>query len=147
GSELDRVRSELQQANERGGLARTNAEQELARLRALADELNGKVAAEQAAVSDSKRRGEELENQFRQTTSELDRVKAELHQQLEQRGGAESELRIQLDAARAAVAQAVDSRDAEAERRTRLEEELASLHGAANDLRNKLTTEQSAVSE
>jgi len=158
GVELDRLRSELQQqANERGGTesdlrnqlhsARTSAELELARLRALSDELNGKLAAERAAVSDSKRGGEELENQLRQTTSELDWVKSELRQQTEQRGGAESELRIQLDAARAAVAQAEDSRDEEAEQRTRLEEELASLRRAADELRNKLSAEQGAVSD
>src|SRR5712692_4206911 len=53
-------------------------EQELAGLRQLHEELNGKLTAEQQAAAESKRRAEELESRLRENTAELERVKAEL---------------------------------------------------------------------
>jgi DNA-binding response OmpR family regulator len=61
-----------------------NLEQELASLRQAGNELHGKLTAEQQAAADSHRRIEELESRLRESTEELERVKADLEKPVRQ---------------------------------------------------------------
>ncbi|HYT61930.1 MAG TPA: hypothetical protein VEL06_17250, partial [Haliangiales bacterium] len=66
-------------------------EAELAGLRQVRDELNGKLAAAQQAAAESRRRGEELESGLRAKTEELKRAATELERQAAERARHESQ--------------------------------------------------------
>src|SRR6266571_298209 len=144
-------------------------EEDLANLRKGYDELNGKLAAEQQAAAESRRRSEELEHRLRENTAELERVKAELAKHAEERGRLESEWRAQLDAANALTKKMETAWLEEAarnkafedrlrilsqslkleqtERTKRFEAEVAGLGQERDELNAKLLGEQQAAAE
>src|SRR6266581_2803375 len=144
-------------------------EEDLANLRKGYDELNGKLAAEQQAAAESRRRSEELENRLRENATELERVKAELAKHAEERGRLESEWREQLDTANALTKKMetawleeagrnkafeerlrILSRSLkleQAERTKRFEVEVAGLGQERDELNGKLLAEQQAAAE
>jgi len=106
-------------------------EEELAGAQKQRDELNGKLAAQQQAAEESKRRSTELENRLRDSHGEAERAKAE-------QGRLETELRGQLKAAKAAVEKTETACREEAKRSKRLEEELAGVQKQRDELNGKL---------
>ena len=135
-------------------------QQELAELRKERDELRRKLGPGDSVASDFKRRFEELENKSRKTQEELDRVRADI----EKRTRAEFDLRAQLETAKeaadyseAALKDAVTVRtelehrleelkDAlnreHGEQSRRLEEQIASLRGTAEELERAVAAER-----
>src|SRR5712692_1358339 len=174
--ELERVKTELhKQAEERAGVESQLREQlnaakaatentgaahkeaaarhsqleaELAALRQAREELNGKLAAEQQNAAESRRRSEELEERLRENTGELERARAELHQQAEERSDVESKLRAQLEAAKAGAAEAkaaIKETIAQSKRSAkRFENELANLRQERHQVYDKFVAEQQA---
>jgi chromosome segregation ATPase/CheY-like chemotaxis protein len=144
-------------------------ETKLATLEKVRDELGGKLATEQKAGAESRQRSEELENRLNDSAAELERVKAEHEKQAEEQARLESELREQLDAARAAAGAAEAALNEQAaqnkgfeerlrlfgnslrlqqiENNERFESELTSLQQVRDELGNKLTAEQQATAE
>jgi PAS domain S-box-containing protein len=110
-------------------------EAEITGLQRVRDELNGQQVAAQRTMAELQQRYHDLESRLRERTEELECVKAELHRHTAERGGLESDLRAQLDAARA-------SAEETAIVKRRLEEELAGLKQNREELQNRLDNEQ-----
>ncbi len=122
-------------------------EAELASLRQERDELSNKFTAEQQAVAESRRHGEELENRLRGTAGELERIQAELARHAEERARLESEQCTRLSEGKTATEKAEAAWIEEAERSKRFEEELAGLRQERDQLDQKFAAEQHAVAE
>jgi chromosome segregation ATPase len=120
---------------------------ELSSLQQVRDELGSKLTAEQQAATEARQRGEELENQLRETAAELERVKTELAKHDKERNQQESDQTERLNAAKAATEKAEAACLEEAERRKRFEEELVGLRQEHDQLNHKFTTEQQTVAE
>ena len=93
-------------------------DKEVADLRQAGDELQSKLAAEQAAVAESTRRGAELEGKLRESSSEVDRIKSELEKQTAEQRRLESEWHEKLNTA-AALSQKLETAWREADERNR----------------------------
>src|SRR5206468_2727351 len=117
-------------------------EQELAGLRQAREELTGKFAKEQQGNAESAKRGKEPEQHVEERAEERERAKAELEKQANERGRVESELRRQLEAANATVKQSEAGQKQTQARCGQLEQELAGLRQAREELTGKLTKEQ-----
>src|SRR5712692_10303360 len=122
-------------------------EEELVALRQARGELSAKLATEQQEAAASRRRGEELEHRLRENGNEVERIKAELHKQAEERAGVESQLREQLNAAKAATDNTGAAHKEAAARHSQLEAELAALRQAREELKGKLAAEQQNAAE
>jgi len=120
---------------------------ELTSLQQVRDELGGKLATEQQATAEARRRSEELENQLRETADDLKRAQVDLARHGEERARLESEQSERLNAAKAATEKAESAWHEEADRCKRFEEELAGLRRERDELNNKFATEQQAVAE
>jgi len=147
----------------------SHVESQLAILEQLRDELGGKLTAEQQAAAKSRQRGEELESRLQESATELERVRAEYDKQAEEQARLESELRAQLDAAKAAAEQAEAALQLEAannrgfeerlrvfgnslrlqqvESSERFENELTTLQQVRDELGSKLAAEHRAAAE
>src|SRR5262249_57056406 len=88
-------------------------EQELAGLRQSREQLNTQFSKEQQATAESGKRVKELEAHLGQRAGELERAKAELEKQGQERARVESELRRQLETATSAAKQGEEARSEE----------------------------------
>src|SRR6266700_1514765 len=140
--ELERVKAELRQADRS-----EHFELRLTNLQQVRDELSGELKSEQQATARSTQRGEDLENRLRENTAELERVKSDRDKTAEQQASLESELRGQLDAAKAAAERAEGALKGKAAQCTQVEHDLASLRQARDELNGKLTAEQQAAAQ
>src|SRR5439155_10710189 len=110
------LRAQLTSAKAAAGQAQTALQEkvaqcsqfqdELAGLREARDELTAKLAAEQQAGAESRRRNDELASRLRENAAELQLVKANSEKQTVERVRLESELRAQLAVTKAAAEQA-----------------------------------------
>jgi PAS domain S-box-containing protein len=123
------------------------SEQEVTKFRQKSEELHGNFVTEQNAAETAKRRIKELEKQLRETATSFASFKAELENRASERGGLESELRKEVEAAKTAAQQADASRREEVARSNRLEEELAGLRQLGDELTNNVTTGQQVAAE
>jgi len=140
--ELERVKAELRKA-ERS----EHFELQLTNLQQVRDELSGELKSEQLATARSTQRGEDLENRLRENTAELERVKVDRDKTAEQQASLESELRGQLDTAKAAAERAEAALKEKAAQCTQVENDLVSLRQTRDELNGKLTAEQQTVAQ
>jgi len=130
--EVQRVKAELEkQAAERGSAERELREQLQ----------TAKAVAERAGQS------EELEDRLRESATKLEELKAESDKRLAESASVESRLAKQLEAAHAAAARAQAAHEKEAERGSRVEDELASLRVARTTLKGQLLDEKMAAAK
>lgn len=122
-------------------------EQELARLKGTQDELKANWAAEQQAATEARRQGDELQTKTRENVAELERVKAELDEQVAQRKRQESEWREQLTTAKAAAEKAEAAWLEEAERGKHFEDQLSKLRQERDGFSSKLAAEEQTAAE
>lgn len=120
-------------------------EKDLERLQEAREELNERLAREEQAAAEARRRSEEMEQQLAARTGELERVKAELDRHAEERKTLESELQQQLAAAKAAAEQARSEFQQETSQFQRSKEEADALRQARDELNAKLEGEQQAA--
>ena len=120
-------------------------EQELSDLRQVRDELNGKLANEQRAASESKQRSEELEVRLRESVAEADRVKAEQDQHTVEQACLQAELHAQLNAAKVATEQMEAALNEQTAQCSRFESDLASLRRERQELRERYAAEHQAA--
>ncbi len=122
-------------------------ETELGRLKQASAELSGKLnEAEQLAVR-SRQRGEDFERRLAESAAELQRVKAELQGKTVERSAAESRLREELHAAKAAAERAEAACRDHTSGVSSSKEELAALQRSRDELNARLASEQQAVAE
>ena len=122
-------------------------DKEVADLRQAGDELQSKLAAEQAAVAESIRRGAELEGKLSESSSEVERIKSELEKQTAEQRRLETEWHEKLNTA-AALSQKLETAWREADERNRqFEAEIAALRQLSDELNGKLTAEQLTAAE
>ncbi|HEV2436889.1 MAG TPA: response regulator [Verrucomicrobiae bacterium] len=117
-------------------------EEELAGLRNVRDELQGKLAAEQQAIAKSQLEIKAFQERQSQSTAELARAKTALEQQSAERTRLESEWREQLNTVKAAAGQTGTALKEKEVRCNQLEKELVELQEARDELQNKLVTGQ-----
>lgn len=122
-------------------------EEELKRIREARDDLNKKLAREEEAAAESRRRSRELEDRLAHSSSELEQVKTELQKNITEHSKLEGELRQQLNSARQSAEQAKVAYQAEAARAARSTEDLVALQQAREELNAKLTAEGQAAAE
>ncbi len=122
-------------------------EEELKRIRQARDELNRKLAEEEKAAAESRRRSQELEERLTQSSSELNQVKSELQKHIAEHSKLEGELRQQLNSTRESADIAKIAYEEQAALALRSTEELAALRKAREDLNAKLTGETQAATE
>jgi len=120
-------------------------EQELAGLGQAREELTGKFAKEQQVTAESGKRLKELEQHLGESAKELERAKAELEKQANERGRVEPELRRQLEAAGATIKQSEAAQKQAQARCAQLEQELAGLRQAREELAGKFAKEQQSA--
>jgi chromosome segregation ATPase len=131
-TEVQRVKAELEkQAAERGSAERELREQLQ----------TAKAVAERAGQS------EELEDRLRESATKLEELKAESDKRLAESASVESRLAKQLEAAHAAAVRAQAAHQKEAERGSRVEDELASLRVARTTLKGQLLDEKMAAAK
>jgi PAS domain S-box-containing protein len=124
----------------------TRLERDLAGFRERYDELDAKLAAEQRATAEARRRVKEAETQLRDNTAELERVLAEREKHAG-RSAIESDLRAQLNAAKAEAERAETILKDKASQFNRLEQEVANLRFERDELQNKCAIEKDAGSK
>src|SRR6266700_2071428 len=134
-AELERVKADRSE----------HFEQQLTSLQQVRDELSGELKSEQQATAQSRQRSDDLENRLRENTAELERIKTDRDKTAEQQASLESELRGQLDTAKAAAERAEGALKGKAAQCTQVEHDLASLRQARDELNGKLTAEQQAA--
>lgn len=120
-------------------------EEELLHLQRVRDELNEKLAREEAERAESKRRSEELEHRLSESATEIDRLKIALDQHLAERGSIEAELRNQLQAAQTAAEKAELACQEERARSLHSTEEIESLRHARDELTARLADDHDAA--
>jgi CheY-like chemotaxis protein len=122
-------------------------EEELKRIREARDELNRKLAEEEKAAAESRRRSKELEERLTQSSTELGQVKAELQKHIAEHSKLEGDLRRQLNSTRESADVAKVAYQEQAARAVRSSEELATLRKAREELNERLTGEAQAAAE
>ncbi|HEY5912392.1 MAG TPA: response regulator [Verrucomicrobiae bacterium] len=118
----------------------TQLEQDLAGLRQAGEELNCKFAEGQKAGAASAQRLKELEATLNTKSTELERARADFEKQQQAHAQAEAELRARLDSSSTAHQQAQS-------RVTQLEQDLAGLRQAGEELNRKLAREHRQTAE
>ena len=122
-------------------------EEELKRIREARDELNRKLAEEEKAAAESRKRGKELEERLTQSASELEQVKGELQKHIAEHSKLEGELRQQLNSTRQSADIAKVAYQEQAALAARSTEELDALRKAREELNARLTGESQAAAE
>ena len=122
-------------------------EEELKRIREARDELNRKLADEEKAAAESRKRSKELEERLTQSSSELDQVKSELQKHISEHSKLEGELRQQLNSTRQSADIAKVAYQEQAALAQRSTEELAGLRKAREELNTRLSGEAQAAAE
>ena len=122
-------------------------EKELADSSRLRHELEDRLAAEQRASAESKRRSAELEGKLRESAGELEHVKVDLSKKVAERRDAEAKFREQLKTAQTTAGRAEATCKEETQRSSRMEKELAGLRQGRDDLKVRLTAEQQAAAK
>jgi chromosome segregation ATPase len=120
---------------------------ELADLREVRDELNTKLAAEQQASGEIRRRAEDLEGSLRRRTAEVEHIKADKERQAAERQRLEGEWQKQLGTAEALTKKLEAACQEITERNKRFEEEVAGLRQSRDELETKLTAEREKATE
>lgn len=120
----------------------TQLEEELAGLRKVRDELQGKLAAEQQAMAKSQQEIKAFQERQSQSAAELERTKTALEQQSAERTRLESEWREQLNTAKAAASQTGSVLKEKEARCGQLEKELAGLQQTRDELQTRLAAGQ-----
>lgn len=120
-------------------------EKDLTGLKHDREELQNKFAAEQQAAAKSQQEIKDSQERLRQGTAELERAKTTTERQSAEHTRLESELREQLNAAKAAAGKTETTLKERETRCGELEMELAGLQQERDELQKKLTTEQQAV--
>ena len=115
-------------------------EQELAAMRQAREELDKKAAQAQAQADELDKRSKDLENRLGQTVAALERSRAGLDKQVKERAQAETDLRRQVEAAGATRQQAQA-------RCSQLEQELATMRQAREELDKKAAQGQAQADE
>src|SRR6266568_3367351 len=136
-AELERVKADRSE----------HFEQQLTSLQQVRDELSGELKSEQQATAQSRQRSDDLENRLRENTAELERIKTDRDKTAEQQASLESELRGQLDTAKAAAERADAALKQQAAQCAQVENDLVSLRQARDELNGKLTAEQQAAAQ
>jgi DNA-binding response OmpR family regulator/chromosome segregation ATPase len=122
-------------------------EQELAELRTAREEAKGQFAKEQQVTTESRARINELESQLGAKSAELERAKGDWEKQSKERGGVESDLRRQLEAAAEAGKQTETAHKQAEDRCHQLEKQLAELRNAREEARGQVAKEQQVNTE
>ena len=122
-------------------------EEELKRIREARDELNRKLADEEKAAAESRKRSKELEERLTQSATELGQVKAELQKHIAEHSKLESDLRRQLNSTRESADIAKVAYQEQAARAVRSNEELGALRKAREELNSRLNEEAQAAAE
>lgn len=135
--------SAQKQALERCG----QLEQDLVALRHAREELTSKYAREQQLASESSKRIQRLEKDLSQATEELALAQSQLEQQTAERRRLETELRKQAELADAATRHAEVTQKQNQERCRLLEQDLAGLRQAREELAGKFAREQQIVAD
>jgi CheY-like chemotaxis protein len=117
-------------------------EEELAGLRKVRDELQGKLAAEQQTIAKSQQEIKAFQERQTQTAAELDRAKTALEQQSAERTRLESEWREQMNAVKAAASQTGTALKEKEARCNQLEKELVGLQQARDEIQNRFVSGQ-----
>jgi DNA-binding response OmpR family regulator/chromosome segregation ATPase len=137
------LRSKLETADaaQKNAQARCNQlETDLAGMRQAREELSQKVSAGQSQATDLSKRSQDLEKSLNERSSELAQAKADQEKQAKERAQAESDLRGKLETADAGQKHAQS-------RCGQLEQELATLKLAREELNQKVTQEHGQASE
>lgn len=129
--QAQRISTELNEAKAAAQRAEASCKQEVARARALEEEIGRLRQSQDGLIAQSRQASSELENRLRDTHAELDRMRADQTQR-------ESELRAQL----AAAQQTGVSLKEKADQCGRLENELATLQRVHQELSGNFTAEQ-----
>jgi PAS domain S-box-containing protein len=124
----------------------TRLERDLAALRERYDELDSKLATEQRSTAEARRRLKEAETSLRDNTAELERVLAEREKHAG-RSAVESDLRAQLNAAKAEAERAETILKDKSTQFNRVEQELANLRFERDELQNKHSIEKDAATK
>jgi DNA-binding response OmpR family regulator/chromosome segregation ATPase len=157
-AEHGRVESDLRKqlqaaelASKQNGAAHTKAqsriaqlEQELTALRQFDEDLNCKFAREQQVSAQSGSRVQELEKQLTQRAADLETTKAQVEKQAAEHGRVEAKLRKQLEAAEVAGKQNEAAQSKTQSRVGQLEQELAAVRQASEELNSRFAKEQQA---
>jgi DNA-binding response OmpR family regulator len=122
-------------------------EGELAGLRQVRDNLQGKLTAGQQAAAKAQKEIKELEETARQNSAELKTAKASLEELSAERARLESELRDQLNTAKETASEAETALKESAAQCAKLEEKLAGLGQVRDDLQAKFTAAQQAAAK
>jgi PAS domain S-box-containing protein len=165
GKICEQLREEVEQAKPRVQKAEAAQKEEAARadgyktaltnLQHAYDEVNTRVGAEKQALTEAKRKVEELESVVRGTTAEAERANAELERLSNTRGRledewrsrVEDEFRDQVKSAKAAAERAEAAHQQEILRASRLERDLANLRQNYDEASAKLTAEVQASAD
>lgn len=107
--------------------------------------LSDKLAAEQQAAADLRRRGEEFENRLRENAAELEAVKASQQQQAEEQKRLEADLREQLNHSQAAAARTEEALKDGAAHQRQLERSLVNLRNERHQVYDKFKAEHAAL--
>lgn len=135
--------SAQKQALERCG----QLEQDLVALRHAREELTGKYAREQQLASESSKRIQRLEKDLGQATTDLAQAQSQLEQQTAERRRLESELRKQAELADSATRHAEVTQKQSQERCRLLEQDLAGLRQAREELTGEFARQQQIVAD
>ena len=122
-------------------------ENELASLRQLRDELNGKLTLEQQAAAEFRGRNQELESRLHDHAAELERLMANTERGANELTRLESELHAQQNAAKAAAEQAQAALNEKLAQCSQFENELTSLRQVRDELHGQLAREQQAAAD
>ena len=116
-------------------------------MRRVRDELEIKLGAQEKAVTEARRKAEELDNRLRESAADNATLKAELDQHGDELKRNEGGLLKELQEAKAAAAEAAAAYKKKAARSTKFESELTTLRKARTELDGKLKDEKKAASQ
>lgn len=142
GAELDRAKAELSKAD-RG----KQAEGQLASLYEVRDRLSNQLTSEQQTTAASQQRTENLENELRANTLDLNRLKVEHDRHVEEQARQQSELRAQLDAAQSSARETDAALKRKAQECARFEKQIGRIEKARIEIEARLNTAQTAIRE
>ena len=127
--------------------AASTAREELMVLRRARDDFSARLASEQQASAELRRKNDEMQNRLREAVTELARAKAELESRVSEQGSVHSDLARQLEAAKSAADKAQVAYKKKLAQGSKVEDELASLKKARTQLANKMKTERKETAQ
>ncbi|HXJ58847.1 MAG TPA: hypothetical protein VNU68_19480 [Verrucomicrobiae bacterium] len=126
----------------------TPGQDELANLRQNCAQLTEKLAIEQQAGTEARRRAEDLQERLARNAAESARVQSDLVNQNAERARSDSEWRQQLDTVANALTNKLQAAQTEAAQRNKgLDDELSSLRRERDELKRHLTAREADVAE